>query len=321
MLPDSIALLLDDQRAVLGRHQALDRLEDEDRVDALLRGDRFEHLDPPVRGVRRLRGSGDRPEQLAFALALRARPRATITGPLALGLLGVPGFSMDDPFELLLQPGRRMRGVDVRTRVDPDPERAVATHGEVRVAGPLDALIDSAGFVDEVEERRLRVAWDHLRWEGTVKTHRLAPRLEQLRGAAPGAAILERILRDGGGLSVESEGERALSPVLDCFDPRPDRQAWVGRRRRVDFLFRPLRLAYEYLGAVDHASVQRRLEDDARDDELRGEGVRVQYVVAGDLADPVALLGQVAGVLTVRAHELGVPAPVLARPLDDGSGT
>ena len=321
MLPASIALLLDEQRGVLGRYQALDRLEDEDRVDALLRGDRFEHLDPRVRGVRRLRGSGDRPEQLAFALALRARPRATITGPLALGLLGVPGFSTDDPFELLLQPGRRMRGVEVRTRVDPDPGRPVATHGEVRVAGPLDALIDSAGFVDEVGERRLRVAWDHLRWEGTVKAHRLAPRLAQVRGGAPGATILERILQDGGGLEVESEGERALAPVLDCFDPRPDRQAWIGRRRRVDFLFRPLALAYEYLGAVDHAAIERRVEDDARDDELRREGVQVQYVVAADLVDPVALLGRVASVLTVRAHELGVTAPALARPLDDGSGT
>lgn len=321
MLPDAIALILDAQRGVLGRHQALRALDDEDRADALMRGDRFEHLDPPVRGVRRLRGSGDRPEQHAFAVALRARPRATLSGPLALALLGVPGFTTSDPFEVLLQPGRRMRGVDVRTRVDPDPGRAVTTYGDVRVAGPVDALIDSAAFVEVVGERRLRVAWDHLRWDGIVRTRRLAQRLEQVRGVVPGATMLEGILRDGGGLEVESEGERALAPVLDGFDPRPDRQTWIGRRR-VDFLFRPLRLAYEYLGAVDHTSVERRLADDRRDEELRRAGVRVQYVVAADLADPVALLGQVAGVLTVRAHELGVPTPLLVRGLDaDGSGT
>lgn len=315
MLPDAIALLLDAQRGVLARCQALDALEDEHRVDALLRSDRFEDLDPRVRGVRRLRGSGGCPEQYAFAVALRARPRATLTGPLVLGLLGVPGFSTADPFEVLLQPGRRMRGVAVRSRVDPDPDRAVATHGDVRVTAPIDALVDSAGFVDLVGERRLRVAWDHLRWEGVVRTRRLVTRLDQVRDVAPGAAVLEQILRDGGGLEVESEGERALAPVLDCFDPRPDRQAWVARRRRVDFLFRPLRLAYEYLGAVDHAAVERRLADDRRDEELRQAGIRVQYVVAADLADPVALLGKIAGVVAVRAHEVGAPPPVLARPL------
>lgn len=315
MHPDLVALL-DAQRSVLARCQVFDALDgDEDRVDAFLRSWRFEHLDPPVRGVRRLRGSGRAPEQRAFAVALRARPAATLTGPLALGLLGVPGFDTGDPFEVLVRPGRRMRGVDVRSRVDPDPERPVTTYGEVRVVAPVDALIDSAGFLDEVGERRLRVAWDHLRWEKVVRTARLRSRLDDLRGRAPGAVVLERLLHDGGGLEVESEGERALAPVLDCFDPRPDRQAWIGRGRRVDFLFRPLRLAYEYLGRVDHSSVERRLADDRRDEELRRSGIRVQYVVAEDLADPVALLGRVAGVLAVRAHEVGAPAPTLARPL------
>ena len=315
MSPELVALL-DAQRGVLGRYQALAALEgDEDRVDALLRSWRFEHLDPPVRGARRLRGSGRAPEQRAFAVALRARPDATLTGPLALALLRVPGFDTDSPFEVLLRPGRRMRGVDVRARVDPDPDRAVTEYGDVRVVGPVDALIDSAGFLDEVGERRLRVAWDHLRWEGIVRTPRLRARLDDLRGVAPGAATLERLLQEGGGLEVESEGERRLAPVLDCFDPRPDRQVWVRRGRRVDFSFRPLRLAYEYLGAVDHMAVQDRLADDRRDEELRRAGLRVQYVTAEDLRDPVALLGQVAGVLAVRAHEVGVTAPVLARSL------
>lgn len=309
----AIASLLDQQHGVLGRFQAVGVLG-EDGGDALLRSERFEHLVPAVRGVRRLRGSGDRGEQRAFALALRARPGATISGPLALGLLGAPGFSTGDPFELLLRPGRRMRGVDVTTRVDPDPDRPVTGYGDVRVVSPVDALIDSAAFVDQLGERRLRVAWDHLRWDGLVHRDRLGPRMDELRGRAPGVAILEQVLRDGGGLRVESEGERALAPVLDCFDPRPDRQAEVGRRR-VDFLFRALRLAYEYLGAVDHTAARDRVADDERDDELRHEGVRVQYVVAADLRDRVALLGRVASTLAVRAHELGLRPPVLARPL------
>ena len=90
---------------------------------------------------------------------------------------------------MLLQPGRRMRGWTPGPQVDPAPDRAVTTYGDVRVAAPFDALIDSAGFIEVVGERRLRVAWDHLRWEGIVRARRL---------------------------------------VLDGFDPRPGRQAWTG---------------------------------------------------------------------------------------------
>jgi hypothetical protein len=311
----AILALLDAQRGLVGRFQVAAILDSGDRADALLRGPWFEHLDPPVRGVRRLQGCRWVPEQQAFAHALRARPGATLTGPGALGLLRVPGFTPDDPFELLLQPGRRLRGLDVPRRVDPDPGRAVTTYGEVRVAAPLDALIDAAAFVEDVGERRIRVAWDHLRWEGVVRTNRLAPRLAELRDIAPGAVILERILRDAGGLRVESEGERSLAPILDCFDPRPERQAWVRPGRRVDYYFRPVRMAWEYLGRADHAAVADRIADDERDVELRRDGIRVQYVTAGDVADPVALLGRVAGALTIRAHELGVAPPTPVRPL------
>lgn len=307
------AALADDQRGVLARYQLV-RLTSRQVADDLIRSDRFAQVDPPVRGVHRVRGSGAGPEQFAFAAALRARPKATISGPLVLGLLGVPGFTTSDPFEVLVQSGRRLRNVSFAHRTDPDPDRAVAWYGEVRVASPIDGLIDAAAFVDQVGERRLRVAWDHLRWEGISRTDRLHQRLEELRDVAPGVAILERILQETGGIEVESEGERALAPVLRCFEPAPEPQVWVTRRRRVDFYFRSLRLAYEYLGGVDHTTVQQRLADDQRDGDLRRAGVRAQYVTARDLDDPVALQAQVAGVLVVRAHELGVapPAPVRA---------
>lgn len=307
------ARLADDQRGVLARHQLV-RICGDWVADDLLRSGRFTAVDPPVRGVHRVRGGGCGPEQYAFAAALRSRPTATITGPLVLGLLGTPGFGLDAPFEILVQPGRRLRNVAFARRVDPDPGRAVATYGEVRVAGPLDGLIDAAGFVEEVGERRLRVAWDHLRCNGLVREHRLRERLAALDGQVPGAPILRRTLDDAGGIELESEGERALAPVLQSFDPPPEPQAWV-MRRRVDFLFRSVRLAYEYLGAVDHGTVEQRLADDARDDELRRAGLRVQYVVARDLDDPVALQARVAGALVVRAHELGVAPPTPTRPL------
>lgn len=309
------AALADDQRGIVARYQLV-RLSSRQVADDLLRSGRFAPVDPPVRGVHRVRGSGAGPEQLAFAAALRSRPKATISGPLVLGLLGVPGFTTADPFEVLVQSGRRLSNVAFAHRVDPDPDRAVTPYGEVRVASPIDGLIDAAAFVEQLGERRLRVAWDHLRWEGIARTGRLHQRLDELRDVAPGAALLERILEDTGGVQVESEGERALAPVLRCFEPAPEPQVWVTRKRRVDFYFRPLRLAYEYLGGVDHTTVHQRLADDERDAELRQAGVRAQYVTARDLDDPVALQAQVAGALVVRAHELGVtpPAPVRAVP-------
>lgn len=307
------ATLADAQRGVVARYQLV-RISSCQVADDLVRSGRFSPVDPPVRGTHRVRGSGVRPEQYAFAAALRARPRATISGPLVLGLLGVPGFSTSDPFEVLVQQARHLSNVAFPHRVDPDPDRAVTTYGEVRVASPLDGLIDAAGFVEQVGERRLRVAWDHLRWERIARTDKLHQRLDELRDHAPGVRELERILRDSGGIEVESEGERALAPVLGCFEPAPEPQVWVTRQRRVDFYFRPLRLAYEYLGAVDHTAVEQRLADDQRDADLRRAGIRAQYVTARDLDDPVALQAQVAGVLVVRAHELGLtpPAPIRA---------
>lgn len=315
MLPDAAARIADDQRGVLARFQLLPHVEDGHHADSLLRSDRFSPITPPVRGVHRVRGSGSLPEQYAFAAALRARPGATITGPLVLGLLGVPGFTTGAPFEILVREGRRLRGVEFPRRVDPEPDRPVTSYGAVRVAGPLDGLIDAAAFVDEVGERRLRVAWDHLRWEGLTRTAKLLRRLDQLRGVAPGAAVLERLLQDGGGAEVESEGERSLAPILHCFEPRPEAQVWVLPGRRVDFLFRGLRLALEYLGAVDHAAVEQRLADDRRDGELRRAGIRTHYVTARDLDDPAQCLAQVAGILVVRAHDLGVAPPVPVRAL------
>ena len=314
MTPE-LARLLDDQRGVIARFQVAARLPPQE-ADDWLRSGRFERTDPSIYGTFRLRGSGAHAEQAAFAAALRARPKATVTGPLVLGLLGVPGFGCDDPFEVLTQPGRCLTNVPFDYREDPDPTRPVAEYGEVRVVGPIDALIDAAAFVPEDDERRLRVAWDHLRWNDLATPARLDARLAALRGRAPGAVALERVLERGGGVALESEGERSLATVLDCFDPRPEPQVWVTRARRVDFCFRPLRLAYEYLGTADHDGVRQRLDDDRRDDELRRAGIRTQYVTARDLDDRVALLAQVAGTLVVRAHELGVPAPVVTRPLE-----
>jgi hypothetical protein len=308
---DPILELAEAQHGVLARHQLRRNLRDH-VADDLLRGSRLVRIS---RGVGRVRGGAPLPEQEAFAAALRARPRATVTGPIALRLYGAPEFGDATAFEILTVPSRHLTGATFRHRVDPDPGRGVSMYGEVRVASPLDSLIDSAGFLDVVPERSLRVAWDHLRGKGLVSVDRLQRRLDELLDLAPGASELSRILERTGGVTVESEGERALAPVLGCFEPAFEPQVWVTPRRRVDFYSRRCRYGFEYLGAADHDQVAARLADDARDQELRTEGIRLGYVTKADLAEPTTLIATIAGTLTVRAHELGVPPPVATRPL------
>lgn len=297
------------QHGVLGRAQLIARVGQRAAEDVLAT-DRFRRLH---RGVYAASGGAPVAEQAAFAAALRARP-AVVTGPVVLHLHGVPGYVGAADFEVLVAPGREPRNVEFRVREDDVPRLGVRRYGDVRVAGPLDALIDSAAFLDRRQERDLRVAWDHLRWNGLAKSRQLERRLVAL-ASVPGAAILARVLEEAGGVRLESEGERALAPVVSCFEPAFEPQVWVTPRRRTDFFSRRCRLGLEYVGKVDHAGVARRLADDERDVELRRDGVRLLYVSAQDLRDPVALLATISGTLTVRAHELGVVPPVAVRPL------
>ncbi|WP_157041701.1 hypothetical protein [Nitriliruptor alkaliphilus] len=311
MIPTPAFETAEAQHGVLARYQ-LQRWVTPAAADDLLRSGLFA---PVLRGVHRVRGGARLAEQYAFAAALRARPDATVTGPLVLGLLGVPGFLGSPAFEILRRPERRLTNVAFAHRADPLPDRPVGRYGDVRVVGPLDALIDSAGLLGGARARDLRVAWDHLRGKGLTTPDRLQRRCDQLRGLVPGVAILESVLERAGGLEIETEGERALAPVLSCFDPPFVPQWWVTRRRRVDFFSTRCRCGYEYLGEVDHAYVAQRIADDERDAELRREGIRLGYVTKHDLRDPVALVATIAGSLTVRAHELGVTPPVAVRPL------
>ncbi len=305
-LPEPAISLLEAQLGVVARRQ-LRRWLGAQPVDDLLRGPRFDRLE---RGVHRLRGSAGLPEQRAIAAALRVGEGAVLTGPVVLSRYGLDGFSGDHPFEVLVPPGRRLRGITFRHRRDPDPRRATGSLGEVALASPVDALIDSGGFAGEVGERALRLGYDQLRWRGLVTPARLTSRIAQLGPGAPGgAALLE--LFDLAGLEPESDGERGLGVLLQRFDPRPEPQVWVTPSRRVDWYFRAVRYGYEYLGSVDHARVSGRLDDDRRDAELRREGIRLGYVTAADLRDEASLLAAVAGALSVRAHELGTSPPVL----------
>lgn len=311
---DELAPILDlaaTQHGVLGRHQVRQWLEPK-RADDLLRTVHFTRM---LHGVYRLRGAPELAEQDAFAAVLRARPGATLTGPMALRLYGVAGFEEVTQFLVLTPTWRRLSNVPFDHQLDQVRRRGVRTFGDIRVAGPLDALIDAAGFGTGIEDRQLRIAWDHLRGKGLTTPARLERRIEQLRNVVEGAAILERVLEVGGGARVESEGERRLAPVMGCFEPALEAQVWVTPRRRTDFFSHRCRYGFEYVGKVDHAYIAQRIADDERDTELRRDGIRLGYISARDLDDPTALVATIAGSLTVRAHELGVAPPVAVRPL------
>lgn len=86
---------------------------------------------------------------------------------------------------------------------------------------------------------------------------------------------------------------------------------WVLPKRRVDFYWRRVRLAVEYLGGRGHRHAEGRSKDVVRDDELERIGVRSVFVTKEDLGEPAALAAWLLAAAENRAAELGVTAPVL----------
>lgn len=304
-LPDPALERLDEQFGCIGRSQLRAWLT-EDAIDAMVqRG----QLVPTERGSYRVRGSPVIPEQSAIAAVHRARPGARVTGPFVLALLNVDGFTRDDPFEVLTAPGRRLRNVGFAHRRNPTPDEPGAWFRALPITTPTVSLVDSARFGSELGERRLRVGLDVMTWRGMTSPQRVLDRARLLGPRDRGAAFFLGLLGDDLARS-ESDGERDLGRLLAVFEPPPEPQVWVTPRRRVDWYFRPLRLALEYLGQVDHATAEARMQDAARSDELAGVGVRVVPVVSRDLRDPQRLLAWVEALLARRAYELGVDPPV-----------
>lgn len=259
----------------------------------------------------RVVGGARLPEQAAIAAALRAGAGAVLSGPVVLALYGVDGFRGDEPFVVLLPAGRRLRHAGFPVRRDVDPQRPTGARGDVQLVGPLDALIDSSAFVDEIGARRLRLAHDVLRWRGLLRPGELTARASALGVTGLRAASLADLLGMDGQAST-GDGERRLGRLLSRFRPAPEPEVWVTPHRRVDWYFRSVRYGLEYQGTVDHATGAGRRDDATRDRELRREGIRVGYVTADDLEDQRALLATVAGALAARADELGVRPPALA---------
>lgn len=303
IIPEALLRLCAEQLGVIARYQLRELLA-ATVTDDLLRSGRFERLH---RGVHALRGSAVDDLRPAIAAALRCGPTAILTGPAGLALHRLEGTDLGRHFAILLPPGRRVVDVPFTVLRDPDARRRVTHVGAVRIASPVDALLESAALFD-VPPRRLRLAHDRLRWEGLLHAGQLQRRAAEL-GLGSQLAGGELLAMDP--LAPTGDGERELWHHLHRFDPPPQPQVWVTPRRCTDFLFEECRLAVEYQGRPDHGTKLGRSRDRAREDELAQAGIRIVYVDAADLRSPRLLLSRIASALTARGDELGVVPPRL----------
>lgn len=307
-IPDQLLELARDQLGLLARRQVASTL-DPITADNVLTGARFTRVH---RGVYLVRGSAPHPCQAAVAASLRAGDRAVLTGPAALRLLDLDGVALGERAAIAVPPGRRLRGLGVPLLRDRDPSRPTWALGEIRVAAPTDALLESCLLDPQPPPRGLRLAHDRLRWTGRLQPGVLQRRLLALglRGDDPRLRQLTELDRQ----RATGDGERGLGHLLSRFDPPPEPQVWVTPHRCVDWYFRPLQVGIEYQGTVDHDSAAGRRSDRARDEELSMVGIRLLYVTAADLDDQRSLLARVAAALAVRADELGQQTPTLRAP-------
>lgn len=249
-------------------------------------------------GTYRLPGSAMPVEQAAMAAVVRCRPRARLTGPFVLGLLGVEGFSTADPFEVLVPPDRRVRNVSFAVRTDPLPGQFAAEVGPLPVVTATRALVETAR---RIQGKRLVVGIDSARWLGLTRLDRLL-RCAECYQRHRGARLIRHLIANGV-LDHESEGERMLAALFADYDPPLEAQVWITPRIRVDFLWRDVKMILEYDGKRRHSLGHDREDDRTRDRELNALGYHVEHVRNADFANPVAL----------RARILAVRRALLAR--------
>ncbi|MFP4635946.1 MAG: type IV toxin-antitoxin system AbiEi family antitoxin domain-containing protein [Nitriliruptoraceae bacterium] len=300
-LPVEVRELARQQLGVIARRQFPPHLGRQ-RIDDLLRSGAFERVE---RGVYAVRGGTVHRHRDALAAALRVGPVATVSGPAAVELTGPPDVVLDRRYVILRPAPVRALGIGFSLALDREPDRPVSYLGQVRVAGPVDALLDAL-VLGGLPPRRLRLTHDQLRWAGQLRPGQLRRRAEQL--GLSGALGDHELLRLDG-TAATGDGERRLGRVLCGFAPAPEPQVWVTPHRCVDWYFRSLRLGVEYQGAADHATEAGRRADTVRDEELSRVGIRLVYVTARDLRDRRALRAAIDAALVARGEQLGLEPP------------
>ncbi|MGH8898282.1 MAG: hypothetical protein ACRDZ4_14975 [Egibacteraceae bacterium] len=281
MLNTSALRLMSEQFGIVSRPQLLACGLTEGQVEGLVARGALEKFHC---GTYRVPGGGVPVEQAAMAAVIRCRPRARLTGPFVLGLLGVEGFSTADPFEVLVPLGRRVRNVPFTVHTDPLPGQFAAMAGTLPMVTATRALVETAR---RIQGKRLVVGIDSARWLGLT-------RLDRLLGCAEcyerhsGARLIRGLIASGA-LDHESEGERMLAVLFADYDPPLEAQVWITPRILADFLWRDVTMILEYDGERFHRRLHDREDDRRRDHELNALGYHVEHVTKADLANPAAL--------------------------------
>lgn len=288
-LPAPALALLRQQHGLIARYQAAEVGLTPQAFDGLTQRGTFERVH---RGVYRLAGAPIPDAQHVLAAVLRCGRGARATGPAVLGLLGVEGFRPTAPVEVLAPVGRTLSHVPFVVRPDLEPGLDRMTIGVVPAVTGTRALIDTRRTVGG---KPYRVAVDSGCWRGVTSV----PRLRRRAAALPeheGARLVVELI-DQGIFEQESEGERALAPVLAGFTPPPLWGQWVAEDIRVDVLWPHVRLVIEYDGRDSHEQGWQRQADNLRDRRLEAMGYVVVHVTRADLRQPEVLKARLAGLL------------------------
>lgn len=308
MLPLDVRRRLQSQSGIITRPQLLELGCSEGTVEGWVRRgilERAVYQYEPLTGTYRVPGGGVPRDQHLVAAVLRCRPKAWIAGAAVLGLLGFEGFSVRDPFVVLVPPGRSVSNVAFSVVQDPWYDRHRAACGAVPIAAPTRSLVEATRTIGG---KQLRAAVDHAQWKRltTPSDLRACAITVGLEDAAELVAMI-----DDGIFVQESEGERRLVPILEDLDPPPLWQYWVTPNRRVDCLLADVPLVIEYLGDVAHGQPHQRAHDHGRTRELESLGYAVLEVTVQDLDHPdvlrATILGLRAGLLAAGARHPHVP--------------
>jgi hypothetical protein len=240
------------------------------------------------------------------AAVLRAGDRARAGGFASLALYGIEGFTVLDRADVVVAPGRKVKGEDgFDVKGTAVPRADCARHEDIAVLSAARALIEVAPLVDA---RRLRVAFDDALRRGLVtKAHmeRRVRALPHLRGSK----IFRRMLAEGT-LDPATEGERGMQAFLTSVLPA-EKIEWgvedLVPGRCLDAAVRRLLLGFEYDSRAYHVLPLDRDNDGLRDLECEAAGVRIVRLTIGMIRDhPERTRARLLALVERRKRDLGL---------------
>jgi very-short-patch-repair endonuclease len=279
--PATLRLLVS-QHGLVTRAQLLALGWRADVVDGAVRNGQ---LSVVHRGVYRVPGSAQPPEQALLAAVLRAGDGARLTGEAVLHHLGIDevGIAGRARSIVLVPPPRRLVTDPVPWRRDRAPDH------DHRALGPIPATTAARAFVevaDRWRRRRQLTIVDQLRWRGHATEGEIVACAHRLGSRHPGARATLQLVASGH-LEQESHGERDLAAALAQLglSGLVRWQVWVSPLFRVDALIASHRVVLEYDGSNHHTHRRDRRRDASRDRELAALGYRVIHVTKTHLGD------------------------------------